>query len=272
MNIPTTSSQTNHPHLNTRAVADSLRLAHCAIQTSSFFSIRGCRGTGRSFIYPVIEADWKAKKVACASIYFLCVPESDPDRVLRQLARAITGKTYSPWERPTIKDLFALVSETCRNQEATFLFVDDLHHLAAPCWQMLLCLFDAVRDQDIRIGMAVTARIHSLELLDAQTHPAFLDTVYTGALAKNEMFVAMAALEPRLQPLADDYFDVKPGGQEACESLYQATKGNFKAMDVVIETIATAHPAGAITLKDLERCLALRRASANTEQNFALVA
>jgi Cdc6-like AAA superfamily ATPase len=268
-----TSSQTHRQNqLNTRAIADSIKLANSAIQTSSFFAIRGRRGTGRSFIYDAILADWQAKKVECEPLYFLCVPDSDPDRVLRQMARAITGKVYAPWERPTLMDLFALVAETCRKHEANFLFVDDFHYLSKACCEMLVCLFDAVRDQDILIGMAMTTSTQTLELLDAQTHPAFLDTVWTSALAENETIAAMAVLEPRLQSLADAYFDGKPGGKEACQALFTATKGNFKTMEAVIETIAKARPHRSIALKDLEHCLALRRASANTEQNFALAA
>jgi hypothetical protein len=269
----TTPSRTHHQTpLNTRAVADSIKLARSAIQTSSFFAIRGRRGTGRSFIYDAILADIQAQKVGCVPLYFLCVPESDPDRVLRQLARAITGKTYSPWQRPTLMDLFALVAETCRKHEANFLFVDDTHYLSKSCCEMLVCLFDAVRDQDIPIGMALTTSIRTLELLDAQSHPAFLDTVWTGTLTENETMATLAVLEPRLQPLADAYFGGQPGGKEACLALFQATKGNFKTMETVIDMIARARPEGAIGLQELEDCLALRKASVVTEQNFALAA
>jgi hypothetical protein len=258
-------------HIDTRAVKDSLRLARCAIQTSSFFAIRGRRGTGRSFIYDAVVTDWRDTQVKCESLYFLCVPDSDPDRVLRQIARAITGKTYFPWQRPTLLDLFGLIAETCRNHEAYFLFIDDFHHLSDPCWKMVLCLFDALKDQGIPIGMAVTTCMQTEELLFAMSHPAFLDTVWTGVLTREEMCECLAKLEPRLKPLMDAYFDGTPGAAKVCESLYKAThQGNFKTMRAVIDTICGVHPQGAITAEMLEECLALRRASASTAPNFAL--
>lgn len=263
---------TSEAILDTASITDAARLAQTAIETSSFFALRGARGTGKTFIYDVITEEWAAKKVGCSPFYFRCTLQRDSEKFIRAIAFAITGRKHALWERPSLHELISLVGDTCRKHESTFLFVDNLHLVSDGCGEMLLSLFDSLRDDDVRIGMAITTRAQTVELLDAQTHPAFLDTIWISAFNETENLDLLSKWEPRLQPMVDEYFEGKPDGAAACRIAWDATKGNFKAMRGFLETILLHCPPGPISLKELENCLHLRRVSSIADGNFKLVA
>ncbi len=268
---PKPNTNPSEEHFDTYAAKNALRLARTAVDTSSFFAIRGPQGTGKTYPFQLIMNEWAEQKLACKPIYFKCVPECDPERFLRSLVQTVTGQKYASWQRPNLHELIELASNTLAEQPANFLFVDNLNWICNGAGEMLLFLFDTVKDNGVRLGMATTTRTQTVELLAAERHPAFLDTVLLSPLTPNENLASLAVWEPRLQALSEDYFGGREGGAEACKVAYEATKGNFKAMRSFLATILTSYPTGAISLKELERCLSLRRAEVAGENNFQLV-
>jgi hypothetical protein len=269
---PSSNDQVRIP-VKTEGIKAIIKLCDAAIQCSSYIAIRAARGNGKTTSYHALSTEWTNDKSAPKAFYFQCMPDGTGYGFFRELVQHLISRRFEPRERPSLRELIELVRTALAANRSNFLFLDDIEHLDASAWNMVRLMFESVRAQRIKFGMAVTDSLIHPQFRDGRWDPSLLETVHLQAFDRDRMVAILIDLEPRLRRLFKAFYKGDEKMVELADSLHDRTLGNFRAMDSLVLSLNSKLRSRSVSEKGIRRCLALRSTDRDTLQlQFQLTA
>jgi hypothetical protein len=244
--------------IKTEGVKAIIKLSAASIECSSYIAIRATRGNGKTMAYSALSVEWTNDKSAPAAYYFRCMPDGTGYGFFRELVQHLINRRFEPREHPSLRELIELVRTALAANRSNFLFLDDIEHLDAPAWNMVRLMFETIRAQGIKFGMAVTDSLVHPQFRDGRWDPSLLETVHLRPCDRDYMIAVLVDWEPRLKRLFKAYYKGDEKVIELAEIMHQRTRGNLRAMDSLALTLSSTLRSRPASEKDIRRCLALR--------------